>query len=101
MSRPISRLGDTTIGKCTHPDCINKPVVYGQIVSASANRKANTRGVARVGDTVLCELGHPGTIITGDTRIITNSRPTARVGDQFVGTYSGTIITGSPTVISG
>lgn len=101
MSRPIARLGDLTFGKCLHPLCIAKPFTYGQIITASTNRQVNTRGVARLGDTVLCELGHQGIIITGDPRIKTNTRDTARLGDQFFGIYSGFIITGSENVMAG
>lgn len=100
MSRPIARLGDTTAGKCLHPLCIDRPITYGRIITASPNRIVNTRGVARLGDQVLCDFGHPGVIITGDPRNKTNTRDTARLGDQFFGIYSGIIITGSPNVIT-
>lgn len=101
MSRPVARLGDITIGKCRHPLCAALPVVYGKIVTVSPNKNANTRGVARIGDIVLCENGHTGTIITGDARLRTNNRDTARVGDQFYGVYEGVILTGSPSILVG
>ncbi len=60
-------------------------------------------GIARVGDTTfgIC-YGHQypitvtGTIISGDTTIITEGMPTARVGDKVMAScgHTGTIISG-------
>lgn len=92
--RGIARVGDKCRGVCTaHKTPI---VVEGIIITGSPNSFINGRQVARIGDTVLSNCGHKGTIITGEPTAMFNARPHARIADQFVGTYSGIIISASP-----
>lgn len=93
----ISRLGDRTIGVCTHLPTIIHPIpaipIGGQIITSAATSIVEGQPAARVGDTVLADCGYIGIITTGGTLQIEGS-PVARIGDAFVGVYNGTIIGG-------
>lgn len=94
MFRGLARLGDRTLGTCT---CHDEPItVYGTIITASPDHTVNTRGQARIGDTVQGDCGHTGIIITAKPDHLVNNRLAARLGDEFRGCYSGVIITASP-----
>ncbi|HRR48407.1 MAG TPA: PAAR domain-containing protein [Bacteroidales bacterium] len=91
----VSRLGDAVTGYCSsgihgYQD--------GVIIECSPNVNANGIGVARVGDKVRANCGHIGTIVSGALNTNANGRAIARIGDSFSGTYSGTIVAGSPNV---
>lgn len=93
--RGTARLGDRTVGTCSvHPGTIG-----GTIITASEDVGANTRGVARLGDTVLADCGHTALIITAAGLTKANSRGFARLSDLVQGPqYKGTIITCSQDV---
>ncbi len=96
MARPVARLGDRTIGKCSHSDHNHPKTVGGKIITASGDTLANNRGVARLNDKVLTDCGHVSRIITGSTDTLTNNRSTARINDKVGnGPYRAKIITGS------
>lgn len=90
----VSRLGDRTTGYCSS----HGGTYGGTITSSSSDVKANSKGVARVGDTVTSDCGHTGIINSGAATVKANGQSIARVGDSFTGTYTGTITEGSPDV---
>lgn len=93
--RGTARLGDRTVGTCSiHPGTIG-----GTIITASEDVQANSRGVARLGDTVLADCGHTAVIVTAAALTKANSRGFARLSDLVQGPeYSGTIVTCSNDV---
>lgn len=112
MSRPLSRIGDRTWGRCYHPDHANNynysasNDIYfagrsgyetgGTIITGSPNSTINNRAAARLGDLVQADCGHISRIITSDGEITENNRGQARVGDRVGdGPYEAVIITGS------
>jgi uncharacterized Zn-binding protein involved in type VI secretion len=50
---------------------------------------------ARIGDSVLGNCGCISTIIEGSDKSIVSGMPMARLGDSFIGTYTGVIIEGA------
>jgi uncharacterized Zn-binding protein involved in type VI secretion len=96
MSRGTARLNDRTIGVCSHPSHPVPITIGGTIITASSDTNANTRGIARLRDTVLTDCGHRSRIITGSPNHKINGRPTARLNDRVGdGPYSARIITAS------
>jgi uncharacterized Zn-binding protein involved in type VI secretion len=92
----IARMGDACIGICT---AHKKPLpVNGVIVSGSPTVNIGGVGAARIGDTVISSCGHTGLIVSSSPTISGGAMPLARMGDSFQGVYSGTIISGAPTV---
>lgn len=69
MSRPVSRIGDSTNE--------GKPVKIG-----SSNVFSNGIPVARVGDTVGCEDSGDRPIISGSPNVFVNGIPVSGVGDS-------------------
>lgn len=86
--RGTARLGDRTTGTCSvHPGTIG-----GTIITSSDDVKGNSRGVARLGDTVLADCGHTALIITAAGFTKANSRGFARLSDLVQGPeYKGSI----------
>ena len=102
----FARITDLTDGTCYHPSH-DVPLVTAGTVTGSAS-KTYVEGllVARVGDAVTSDCGHPGTIIAASGNIYAEGKRTARKGDPFSGTYVGTITgsasnTGTDNSISG
>lgn len=93
----ISRVGDRTIGTCTHPPTIQHPIpstpIGGTITTGAANSTVEGIPAARVGDIVTADCGFIGIINTGAVLTLEGA-PVARIGDTFIGVYSGTIVTG-------
>jgi len=73
----------------------------GKIHTVSRTVKCNSKGVARITDLVMADDGHIGIIISGSETVLANGLGVARVGDSFVGCYSGSIIEGSPNTNTG
>lgn len=71
MSRPFIVLGDKT----DHG---------GTVISASGTTTAGGKGIACVGDRVICPRSGHGetTIVTGDSTVIIDGRAVARHGDK-------------------
>lgn len=97
-----SRIGDKVAMNCPHGG-------IGTIVSGSGDVFDNGPGVARQGDTVVCDCcGCSGKIVGCSSTVFHNDKGAARIGDSTTGTCdlslpccshgrSGTIQTGSPT----
>ena len=88
----VARAGDIAFGTCFGHAA---PIPVTGIVSVSSQDVLNGTGVARVGDMVIFNCGHNGTIISGCATVLTNSKPTAKVGSMVVGPMIASIIQGS------
>lgn len=86
--KPIARERDGWVGACNYSGC---DAYWGQIYTGSNNVFAENKGVAGIGDIVLCCKGHPGLIITGNGTILTNNKYTSRLGDAVGSGVSGVI----------
>jgi len=76
----IARIGDTI----SHG---------GSIISSSENCATNERGIARIGDTVICDIHGTQTIIGGSNNVECNGLSIARIGDLI--SCGATITSGS------
>jgi uncharacterized Zn-binding protein involved in type VI secretion len=91
--RGVARLGDRTHGVCyAHKTPLT---IGGSIITASSDSDCNSRGVARLGDTVQADCGHTSNIVTASENADCNGRGVARLGDNVSGVYVATIITAS------
>jgi uncharacterized Zn-binding protein involved in type VI secretion len=100
----VARLDDIHSGICTHglPCCPHN--VTGPIVSASGDVKINSKGVARLGDSVIHNCPHCGTgnISSASGTVKANDIQVARLGDAV--TYpggGGVIVSASEDVNAG
>jgi len=71
----------------------------GSITGGSGDTKANSIGVARVGDSATCSEHGSVTIVSGSSTVKVNGRAVARVGDSL--SCGATITGGSGNVNSG
>ncbi len=92
----VARKDDATFGTCS----IDGPQA-GKILTSCSKTKAEGKLISRVGDIVIANCGHLGIINLGSSTIIVENKNVARKGDTFIGTYTGIIIEGAPTVIAG
>lgn len=97
MGTAICRLNDVTQGFCK----VCSKTIEGRISSSSDEVKVNGRGVARHGDIVMSDCGHPGTIKAQSTTVKVNGKAIAKVGDLFDGSYSGILKDGSSDAKAG
>ena len=90
-----SRIGDIGVGVCCcHSGC--KPM-SGIIVTGASKHTTCNSPTARVGDIVLGFCGHVGILVTGcDVNYVENRRR-VKIGDVFVGCFTGVIVTGCDT----
>jgi len=94
---PIARMGDMTIGVCTNHRY--PQTEYGYIITSQMTVIANGLPVARVCDMAITYAGcGTGIIISGSNKVFVSGLPMARMGSQFVGTYTGTVIGGAGTI---
>lgn len=92
-----ARFSDQTVGVCA----AHRSPQGGTISTSAQTVKAGSLGRARATDTVTANCGHTGTLVPGSLTVLVEGLPAARVGDAFVGTYSGTVAMGLPTVLTG
>lgn len=102
----FARLDDATIGTCYHPSHPEPIVIAGKITSSAAKTTIEGKLVARLGDDVTSNCGHPAKIIAATGNITAEGKKVARAGDPFSGVYVGTITgsasrTGTDNGISG
>ena len=71
----------------------------GKITSASPNSWANGIKIARLNDTVQCDIHGEQTISSASTKAFANSRGIARLGDSI--SCGATITSASPNVWAG
>lgn len=79
----VARIGDTS----SHG---------GEIISGSANVRANGIGVARVGDILACPIHGLRELVEGSPNVLANGAGVVRVGDHAE--CGAEIIEGSPNV---
>ena len=102
MERGVARVGDRTQGTCYHGSHLTPLSTGGTIIEGSDKVITNGKRTARIGDTVLADCGHTGTIVTGSGKDIADdgAKPVARINDSVSGTYVATIVTCSDDVIA-
>lgn len=102
--RGLARIGDRTLGTCSHPDHEDPIIVGGTIITGSPNMEADgKRAVARLDDQVRTDCGHSDFIITTSATIVNDSglvKKVARLGDRVGrnGIYVADIITASSKI---
>jgi uncharacterized Zn-binding protein involved in type VI secretion len=96
----IARIGDACVGICcghSDPPCID---MTGIIASGAGTVSSEGALASRIGDIVVGGCGHVGIIVSGSSTVFIEGSNAARLGDVFAGTFTGTIVTGSGTVIN-
>lgn len=96
--RGLARLGDRTIGTCSHPSHKKPITTGGTIISGAPTVTSGKLADARIGDFVITDCGHLDIIIMGSPTVTANGLGTARIGDSTggLGVYVAIIITGNP-----
>lgn len=78
---------------------IGDPIDHGgSVAAASLATDINGKGVARLGDPVVCSLHGPTTIVSGDHTVLIDGQPVARHGDK-TGCGASLIATQSQTFV--
>jgi uncharacterized Zn-binding protein involved in type VI secretion len=112
-SQPVARIDDKTTGHGNYKPraTLEAAGAPGEIIGGSDNVKVNNKGVNRVGDFWKNHAGIPNSrdkhsypdrfqqTTSGDSTVLTNNQPTARIGDKVDG--SDEIAGGSPNVFAG
>jgi len=96
-----SRVADIGIGICCchiKPPCIG---VSGVLITGAGTITVEGSKVSRITDIVLAGCGHVGVMVTGSTTEFSELLGTARVTDQFVGCFTGCLVTGAATDFTG
>ena len=83
--------GHRTTGVCIHPSHPVPITIGGTVTGSCSTVYVDDALVARAGDAVTSDCGHPGTINDPGTTYVVEDANVARVGDSFSGIYSGTI----------
>ena len=91
MFQPTARMRDLCFGWCWLHG-----FQLGIIITGNPREIVGYLPKAHVGDLTLSCCGGIGIIVRGNFRCLGGNlfRPSARMGDQFVGMYNGVIITG-------
>lgn len=92
---PISRLTDQTIGVCQ----VHGPQ-GGHIIEGHSNSIVGMLPDSTITHTVMANCSHTGVLVTGNPTLLDNNLPTVRITSQFVGIYSGQVITGEQTAFT-
>ena len=87
-----------TTGVCTHPSHPVPIPIGGSVTGSCSTVYADSLLIARAGDGVTSDCGHPGTIDDPGTTYVVEGKNVARIGDSFSGIYSGTITGPTSTV---
>jgi uncharacterized Zn-binding protein involved in type VI secretion len=96
---PVTRLMDIGLGTCiAHPPIVH--VTTGKVITSQSTVLVNGRPCARLTDMVITDCGGVGIIITGNNTTLISGLPISRLTSMFVGTFTGTIITGSDNTYS-
>lgn len=102
----IARIGDEVSGTCFQPGHGkgNPPQVCTGTITGGSENTFNTSNVARLGDSVQlkCNQNHTTTISGCSSKVFTNGKGVARIGDSVgSGDFVGTITSGSSNTFSG
>jgi len=91
----VARVTDKFSGVCTcHKSTIS---MEGEIANGSLDGNSGGLGIARVGDTVIGDCGHTGTIVSGSISNTINGKGKAIITSKVTGCLVGEIVTGNPT----
>jgi len=92
-----SRVADIGIGVC----CCHPPIpcigMSGVLITGAGRITVEGSKVSRITDIVLAGCGHTGVMVTGSGTEISEGLGTVRVTDQFVGCFTGSLVTGAAT----
>ena len=95
MGLGCATFGSTGTGQCTlHPPASSIPM-SGFILNASVKSFVDGKGMARMYDMVVGDCGHIGFIVSASSKTFVDGFGAAYITSQFVGPFSGTIISGS------
>ena len=95
MANPVARIGDKLDGTCYHPSHKSPIHTGGTVISGSDKTTCEGLPVARLGDKVISNCGHSGTIVTASSTGTDTGIGIAAVGDKTSGYYVATIISGA------
>lgn len=96
-----SRISDIGVGIC----CCHCPAccigMSGHLITGASTVIYEGMPTSRLTDIVLGFCGHTGTMVTSSTTVIVEGLGTVRIGDNFEGCFTGVLVTGASTIISG
>lgn len=92
---PMARMSDKTLGVCSSCD---GNTFSGKIITTQTIVMANGLPVARMNDIALSDCGHTGIIIGGAQKVFIQGLPACQLGTQFVGTYTGKVISSASNI---
>jgi uncharacterized Zn-binding protein involved in type VI secretion len=103
MGLGAARIGDATIGNCSHDDHDDSNPWNGIIIGGSSNVFSEGPGNAFITCTVLSDCGHTGIIISGSSSVFINGLGAATITSSFTGNpyYSGYVVGGAGSVFIG
>lgn len=78
---------------CCHssPTCVS---MAGPIMRGSHNNTSGGAAQSRLTDITIGYCGHGGTIISGSTKVLSNTLNKSKIGDSVVGCNIGTLVSG-------
>lgn len=91
MGLLVSRMTDIGIGLCRGHGRTPMPMA-GMLIGTSATITTEFLPNGLVVDMVLGACGHVGIMVTSAATVIGEGRPVLRMGDLFVGTFSGVLV---------
>jgi len=98
--RELCRCTDIGVGICcchSKPKCRHK---IGFVITCSDDVLTDNLGAARVTDIVMATCGHVGVLVSGSPTTYVDGLPRIRIGDPFVGCFTGVMVTGSSTTFA-
>ncbi len=96
---PVARLGDIGVGVCTGHESPRS--LAGIVQSSAVTHIIQGSTVSVLADLVVGGDGHVGKIVTVSVTNMSEGRGKARMTSSFVGTFSGIIVSGCYTHLSG
>lgn len=101
MGLGVATYGSIGVGICTHPSHDPPVNMTGIVIGGAPTVRANGKNVGQVTNIVLGDCGHTGVIVTSSGTVRANGLGMAYIGSEFVGDFSGIIVTGSGNVTTG
>ncbi|MCK5605156.1 hypothetical protein KAR91_24915 [Candidatus Pacearchaeota archaeon] len=96
-----SRIGDIGVGICCcHPPIPCIPMV-GPLITGAGTTSVENSPPSRCGDIIIGYCGHPGIMITCSGKETIEGAGTTRIGDLFAGCFTGALVTGAGSDITG
>lgn len=101
MGLGVATFGSIGVGICSHPDHSPSINQSGIVIGGAPTVRANGLSCGQITNIVLGNDGHVGIIVTSSGRVTADGLGVAFIGSQFVGDFTGTIVTGSGNVFTG